>query len=572
MFQRVYPKLNRSALLLICVFSLIMLPSPTMGQLGQNRSDERSSNGNAERTSFKMRVRAQVSNQGRDYLYSYTVERIDEGSAYYEPINSFSLVFPCGEEAAHKIRDLQSDGWQVEQGRSFSEPVLRIRNAWGLKFNPTYQLGGQNNRRGGGERTFRFSFISNCAPTRGQWAASGERADDYGDVDVPCNCDNSQVDNSERNRQRNDDYRDQNRNDDYIDRSQNRNDDRRDNQRNDDYNRSNNDDYNSSQRNGEPQLSRRDRSQRDNPQNRAAQITVTPKEIIINPPLVLKLRMETRLTSASARVGDRFRANLLEDLMADNQKVLPAGCKVEGKVISVTAAQRGKSGTIGINFDQLILPSGRKIQLNGDLTSLRTEERQQIDNEGHVQASESNQRKVVFIGGGAAGGAIIGAIAGGGKGAGIGAIVGAGAGLLGVLLTKGQEAIVEPGNEFGLQLIDPLRIPNAVNSNNGKTGSKNNDDKNDQFDRIDSQDTSANSPAKQFTTSDYSKIYADTYTIRRAQAKLKDLGYLSSTTTVASGRLTPTTRTALIHYQADKHLHQTGKVDYPTAHTLQILK
>jgi hypothetical protein len=68
-------------------------------------------------------------------------------------------------------------------------------------------------------------------------------------------------------------------------------------------------------------------------------------------------------------------------------------------------------------------------------------------------------RKLIFIGGGGAGGAVLGAAIGGGKGALIGGILGAGAGYLGDRLTKGGEAEVKSGTEFGVYLNQSITMP-----------------------------------------------------------------------------------------------------------------
>jgi type IV secretion system protein VirB10 len=251
--------------------------------------------------------------------------------------------------------------------------------------------------------------------------------------------------------------------------------------------------------------------------------------------------MQTRLTTASSKVGDKFQAELFEDIKADGLSVLPTGCRVQGRVISVEPARKSnKSGTIGINFDHLELPSGRSISIVGELTSLNKNERTQIDREGHV-GNSSSRRSVVFIGGGAAGGAAIGAIAGGGKGAGIGAAIGAGAGILGVLLSRGQEAVVESGTEFGLLLTQPLHIPNASVSKSKKS---------------------------KFTQQEQDKVFTDSRTIYDAQERLKELGYLNSS---PSGRISPSAKRAIIDYQNDHQLEPTGLIDYPTAVSLGII-
>jgi outer membrane lipoprotein SlyB len=68
-------------------------------------------------------------------------------------------------------------------------------------------------------------------------------------------------------------------------------------------------------------------------------------------------------------------------------------------------------------------------------------------------------RKVIFIGGGAAGGALLGAAIGGGKGALIGGLLGAGGGFLGDRLTKGPNAEVKSGTEFGVWLNQGISMP-----------------------------------------------------------------------------------------------------------------
>lgn len=284
-------------------------------------------------------------------------------------------------------------------------------------------------------------------------------------------------DNPRDDSQQNDDQRNDNQsNDDQYNDDQRNNDQYNDDQRNN--NQYNDDQYNSDQYNDDQRSDNQSNDDQRNDDNRArnqsnndnneqsssnaAHVTVTKREIIISPDAILRLRMQSRLSSASASVGDRFQAVLVEDIKADNMSVLPAGCKVEGRVTSVTKGQKGnKPGTIAINFDRLILPSGRAIPITGELSNLDRRDNRSIDNEGRVNNNSATKRKVIFVGGGAAGGAVIGAIAGGGKGAGIGAAIGAGAGILGVLLSHGQEAVVESGQEFGLLLTQPLRIPNA---------------------------------------------------------------------------------------------------------------
>ena len=114
-----------------------------------------------------------------------------------------------------------------------------------------------------------------------------------------------------------------------------------------------------------------------------------------------------------------------------------------------------------MQFVAIRLPSGITRSINGDLTDA-TSENVNADNEGQVSGRSATKRNVVFIGGGAATGALIGAIAGGGKGAGIGAGIGAGLGVAGAWFSKGHEAVVKSGTEFGVVLNQSVSLPAAT--------------------------------------------------------------------------------------------------------------
>ncbi|MBV9242202.1 MAG: hypothetical protein JO314_09365 [Acidobacteria bacterium] len=68
-------------------------------------------------------------------------------------------------------------------------------------------------------------------------------------------------------------------------------------------------------------------------------------------------------------------------------------------------------------------------------------------------------RKVVFIGGGTVGGVLLGGAIGGGKGALIGGLLGAAGGFAGDRLTKGPEAEVKSGTQFGIYLNQGISLP-----------------------------------------------------------------------------------------------------------------
>jgi hypothetical protein len=176
---------------------------------------------------------------------------------------------------------------------------------------------------------------------------------------------------------------------------------------------------------------------------------------------IIRVRMNRTITSETARVGDQFTTTVMVPVYASGLEVIPAGSEVIGRVTSVTRASRkSKAGEIGVHFVSVRLPTGLARTINGDLTDVTTED-VNADNEGDISGQSAVKRNAVFIGGGAATGALIGAIAGGGKGAGIGAGVGAGLGVAGAYFSKGHEAVVKAGTEFGVVLNQTMSLPVA---------------------------------------------------------------------------------------------------------------
>ena len=197
---------------------------------------------------------------------------------------------------------------------------------------------------------------------------------------------------------------------------------------------------------------------------------VATKPVVVKPAVVyydvnageiLRLRMNQTISSESARVGDQFSTTVVDPVFADGVEVIPAGSIVTGRVRTVDRASRkSKAGSIGVHFVAVRLPTGITRTINADLTDASGAE-VNSDNEGEVSGRSATKRNVVFIGGGAATGALIGAIAGGGKGAGIGALIGGGLGTAGALFSKGHEAVVKSGTEFGIVMNQTVSLPAA---------------------------------------------------------------------------------------------------------------
>jgi hypothetical protein len=173
----------------------------------------------------------------------------------------------------------------------------------------------------------------------------------------------------------------------------------------------------------------------------------------------IRVRMNGTLSSKTARVGDRFKTTVTEPVYSTNGVVvIPVGSTVTGRVDTVTAARKGgKPGEISVSFISVQLPNGSTRAINGSLTDLNTKSAKS-DDEGTASGDKMKHRKIIFIGGGGAGGAVLGGAVGGGKGALIGGIIGGIAGAIAENQTKGEDAEVRSGTEFGIYLNQSLSM------------------------------------------------------------------------------------------------------------------
>jgi hypothetical protein len=165
---------------------------------------------------------------------------------------------------------------------------------------------------------------------------------------------------------------------------------------------------------------------------------------------VVRVRMNEKLSSKDARVGDSFTTRVVDPVYARGNEAIPAGSTITGRVMSVKrAGRKSEAGSIQVSFTSLRTPQGNVYPINGSLSDLG-EENVNADNEGGVSGRSSKKRNIAFIGGGALVGALVNGAAG--------AAIGGGLGVAGALFSKGKEAEVKPGDEFGVVLNRSLSL------------------------------------------------------------------------------------------------------------------
>jgi hypothetical protein len=168
-------------------------------------------------------------------------------------------------------------------------------------------------------------------------------------------------------------------------------------------------------------------------------------EVTVAADSVIGLRIETSLSSETARVEERVEARVTRDVRADGRVAIPAGSRVIGSVSLVDRGGRMKEqARLGVRFHTVILADGTELPLQTDT----------IYRVGDSPSSASAAK----VGGGAIGGAILGAILGGGKGAAIGGAVGAAGGTAAVMAGGRRPAQISAGSPVTVKVLSPVTV------------------------------------------------------------------------------------------------------------------
>ncbi len=157
----------------------------------------------------------------------------------------------------------------------------------------------------------------------------------------------------------------------------------------------------------------------------------------------LDVRLQTPLTSDTAKVEDRVEATTIVDLYHGNDLIVPAGSLLTGYVSSVDRASRtDRKGSLTIEFTRLTV--------NGRARDVRAHVTEALESEG--LKGEAGR-----IGAGAGVGAIIGGILGGVKGAIAGVLIGGG----GVIAaTEGKDVHLPEGTVLRVRFEDAVTLRN----------------------------------------------------------------------------------------------------------------
>jgi|YNPMSStandDraft_1061717.scaffolds.fasta_scaffold00421_7 type IV secretion system protein VirB10 len=184
---------------------------------------------------------------------------------------------------------------------------------------------------------------------------------------------------------------------------------------------------------------------------------------VVQPGTRVPLSLINSVSTKHSAEGDRVYLETVFPILVDGRVVIPPGSYVAGTITQVKRPGRVKGrGELFLRFDSLTLPNGVTRDFRARVGSLDGRGNEELDRtEGKVLSESNKGGDARTVGEAAAAGASVGVIAGHaagrtGMGAGIGAAAGAAAGMMGVLLTRGPDAVLAKGSTIEMVLDRPL--------------------------------------------------------------------------------------------------------------------
>jgi type IV secretion system protein VirB10 len=163
--------------------------------------------------------------------------------------------------------------------------------------------------------------------------------------------------------------------------------------------------------------------------------------------------------------GDRVYLETAFPVLVAGRIVIPVGSYVAGTVTEIKKPGRVKGkGEMYVRFDSLTLPNGVTREFRSRMGGMDGNTAGSLDRaEGKVKSDGNKSGDARTVAETAGAGASVGAIAGSaaghaGMGLGIGAAAGATAGLIGVLATRGPDAVLARGSTVEMVLDRPLNF------------------------------------------------------------------------------------------------------------------
>jgi hypothetical protein len=183
------------------------------------------------------------------------------------------------------------------------------------------------------------------------------------------------------------------------------------------------------------------------------------KTFLVDTGTHIPLSLSNSVSTKNSVPGDRVYLETIFPILAGGRIVIPPGSYVEGTITEVQRPGKVKGrGEFHLRFDTLILPNGTTRDFRARVSGIDGRASEELDRKEGSIKSEGNKsgdtRTIAETTATGAGlGGLIGAASGSaGMGAGIGAAAGATAGLIGVLFTRGPDAVLAKGTTLEMVL------------------------------------------------------------------------------------------------------------------------
>lgn len=184
-----------------------------------------------------------------------------------------------------------------------------------------------------------------------------------------------------------------------------------------------------------------------------------PTAFPVNSGTVVPLSLINSISTKHSLPGDRVYLETAFPVLSNGRIVIPVGSYVEGTVTQIKKPGRVKGrGELYVRFDSLTLPNGVTRDFRARMSGMDGTAPGTIDrSEGKVTSEGNRAGDLKTIGEAAGNGASVGGITGSiaghpGAGVAIGAAAGAAAGLIGVLVSRGPDAILARGSTVEMVL------------------------------------------------------------------------------------------------------------------------
>ena len=169
------------------------------------------------------------------------------------------------------------------------------------------------------------------------------------------------------------------------------------------------------------------------------------EELTVAKHSVIGIRLDTAVSTKTARVEDRVSATVSRDVTVGGRTAIAAGVRLEGTVVLVERGGRFRTRPrLGLEFDRMVLADGTRVDIKTDT----------IYREGDSPSADATAK----VGAGAVAGAILGAVIGGKKGAAIGGAAGAAGGAATVMRGDPNESSLPGGAPLTVRLKEDVTV------------------------------------------------------------------------------------------------------------------